>query len=137
MQSDLFQEDLYPNTIGPEPSVEANEWFAGKDAPPVLISLKDGFVATTKAKEFKVHKSLMKTTTASAGAQREDGVRHLKLKTALQLVSSSGFITSYCNCASESLSVSQEVQSLRKEVKDLKAAIAELTKRVSQLESKH
>ncbi|XP_007545010.2 coronin-1A-like, partial [Poecilia formosa] len=71
-KSDLFQEDLYPDTIGPEPSVDADEWFNGKEAPPVLISLKDGFVATTKTKEFKVHKSLLKTTTASAGSQPDD-----------------------------------------------------------------
>ncbi|XP_075998894.1 coronin-1A [Genypterus blacodes] len=66
-KSDLFQEDLYPETIGPEPSVESDEWFDGKDAPPTLISLKDGFATTTKAKVFKVHKSLLKTTTTSAG----------------------------------------------------------------------
>lgn len=71
VQSDLFQEDLYPDTVGPEPSAEADEWFEGKEAPPNLISLKDGFVATTKAKEFKVHKSLLKTTTASAGNQHD------------------------------------------------------------------
>uniref|UniRef100_H3DBS1 Coronin n=1 Tax=Tetraodon nigroviridis TaxID=99883 RepID=H3DBS1_TETNG len=57
-KSDLFQEDLYPDTIGPEPSVEADEWFQGKDGKPILISLKDGFASTTKTKEFKVHKSL-------------------------------------------------------------------------------
>lgn len=79
MQSDLFQEDLYPDTIGPEPSVEAEEWFQGKDAQPILISLKDGFAAPTKAKEFKVHKSLLKTTTASPGNQQDGGkVRRLK-----------------------------------------------------------
>lgn len=79
MQSDLFQEDLYPDTIGPEPSVEADEWFAGKEAPPIMISLKDGFVAATKTKEFKVHKSLLKTTTASAGNHDNSGVRCLTL----------------------------------------------------------
>lgn len=72
-QSDLFQEDLYPDTIGPEPSVEADDWFQGKEAPPILISLKEGFSTTTKTKEFKVHKSLMKTTSASAGNHQESG----------------------------------------------------------------
>lgn len=80
MQSDLFQEDLYPDTVGPEPSVEADEWFQGKEGQPIMISLKDGFVATTKAKEFKVHKTLLKTTAASAGNQQDNsGVRHTKL----------------------------------------------------------
>ncbi|KAM9393277.1 coronin-1A [Pholidichthys leucotaenia] len=71
-KSDLFQEDLYPDTIGPEPSVEADEWFEGKNAPPILISLKDGFTSTTKAKEFKVHKSLLKTTSSGAGSQQNE-----------------------------------------------------------------
>uniref|UniRef100_A0A8C6WX44 Coronin n=1 Tax=Neogobius melanostomus TaxID=47308 RepID=A0A8C6WX44_9GOBI len=76
-KSDLFQEDLYPDTIGPEPSVEADDWFAGKEAPPILISLKDGFVATTKSREFKVHKSLLKTTSGSgAGQANSSGVRN-------------------------------------------------------------
>uniref|UniRef100_A0A669DEQ4 Coronin n=1 Tax=Oreochromis niloticus TaxID=8128 RepID=A0A669DEQ4_ORENI len=106
-KSDLFQEDLYPDTVGPEPSVEADEWFEGKDAPPNLISLKDGFVATTKAKEFKVHKK-----------------------------SVNNYIIGF-NRTLTCVSVPQEVQSLRKEVKDLKEAIEELTKRVKELESKH
>lgn len=76
VQSDLFQEDLYPDTVGPEPSVEADEWFQGKDGKPILISLKDGFTSTTKTKEFKVHKSLMKTTTTPAASHQESsGVR--------------------------------------------------------------
>lgn len=80
VQSDLFQEDLYPDTIGPEPTVEADEWFQGKDAQPILISLKDGCAAPTKAKEFKVHKTLLKTTVVSAGNEQDSsGVRHLKL----------------------------------------------------------
>ncbi|KAL0993304.1 hypothetical protein UPYG_G00105880 [Umbra pygmaea] len=75
-KSDLFQEDLYPETIGPEPSVEATEWFEGKEGKPILISLKDGFVTTTKSKEFKVHKSLLKTTSASSGNHDHSGEVH-------------------------------------------------------------
>ncbi|XP_068193745.1 coronin-1A [Antennarius striatus] len=79
-KSDLFQEDLYPDTVGPEPSAEADEWFQGKNAPPILISLKDGFPATTKAKEFKVHKTLLKTTAPPAGDQPEHGGDFQSLK---------------------------------------------------------
>uniref|UniRef100_A0A4W5K1G4 Coronin n=1 Tax=Hucho hucho TaxID=62062 RepID=A0A4W5K1G4_9TELE len=75
-KSDLFQDDLYPDTMGPEPSVEANEWFEGKEGQPILISLKEGFATTTKTKEFKVHKSLLKTTSAAMGHQHDNsGVR--------------------------------------------------------------
>ncbi|MGH0135228.1 UNVERIFIED_CONTAM: hypothetical protein FKN15_061017 [Acipenser sinensis] len=64
-KSDLFQEDLYPDTAGPEPSVEADDWFAGQDGKLILISLRDGFAAT-KTREFKVNKTLLAKTTAAA-----------------------------------------------------------------------
>ncbi|XP_050784698.1 coronin-6 isoform X3 [Gopherus flavomarginatus] len=52
-KSDLFQDDLYPDTPGPEPALEAAEWLAGKDAEPVLVSLRDGHVPL-KSRELKV-----------------------------------------------------------------------------------
>lgn len=52
----MFQEDLYPDTPGDTPALTAEEWFQGKkDAPPVLISMKEGYKATSK-KELKVKK---------------------------------------------------------------------------------
>ncbi|NXH76984.1 CORO6 protein, partial [Hydrobates tethys] len=54
-QSDLFQDDLYPDTPGPEPALEADEWLSGKDAEPILISLRDGYVPV-KNRELKVVK---------------------------------------------------------------------------------
>jgi hypothetical protein len=72
-QSDLFQEDLYPNTIGPEPSVEADDWFDGKDGQPIMISLKDGIAAPTKSSEFKLNKTLLKSTTVCVGDQGNRG----------------------------------------------------------------
>uniref|UniRef100_A0A8C6ZQD9 Coronin n=1 Tax=Nothoprocta perdicaria TaxID=30464 RepID=A0A8C6ZQD9_NOTPE len=54
-KSDLFQDDLYPDTPGPEPALEADEWLAGKDAEPILISLRDGYVPL-KNRELKVVK---------------------------------------------------------------------------------
>ncbi|XP_012680106.1 coronin-1A [Clupea harengus] len=70
-KSDLFQEDLFPDTIGPEPSVEADDWFNGKDGQPILISLKDGYVAS-KPKEFKVIKSLLATTASTSPHSQGD-----------------------------------------------------------------
>ncbi|KAM9117558.1 coronin-6 isoform 2-T3 [Pangshura tecta] len=52
-KSDLFQDDLYPDTPGPEPALEAAEWLAGKDAEPVLVSLREGYVPL-KNRELKV-----------------------------------------------------------------------------------
>ncbi|CAJ1068288.1 uncharacterized protein LOC125889869 isoform X1 [Xyrichtys novacula] len=54
-KSDLFQDDLYPDTAGPDPALEAEEWFEGKNGDPILISLKNGYVPI-KNREFKVVK---------------------------------------------------------------------------------
>ena len=37
-KSELFQEDLYPDTAAEEPAISGEEWFNGKDADPVLVS---------------------------------------------------------------------------------------------------
>ncbi|KAJ3319789.1 Coronin-2B [Boothiomyces sp. JEL0866] len=50
-KSDLFQSDLFPDTIGPNPSLTAAEWLSGKTAGPKLISLESGFVPPAP-KEF-------------------------------------------------------------------------------------
>ncbi|KAK7895259.1 hypothetical protein WMY93_020584 [Mugilogobius chulae] len=55
-KSDLFQDDLYPDTAGPDPALEAEEWFAGKNGSPILISLKDGYVSS-KSRDLKVIKT--------------------------------------------------------------------------------
>lgn len=44
-QSDLFQGDLYPDTAGSEPALLADEWIAGQDAAPLLVSLSGGYSA--------------------------------------------------------------------------------------------
>lgn len=38
-QSELFQEDIYPDTPGDVPALTAEEWASGEDAEPVLVSL--------------------------------------------------------------------------------------------------
>lgn len=55
IQSDLFQDDLYPDTAGPDWALEAEEWFEGKNGDPILISLKHGHV-TGKSRDLKVVK---------------------------------------------------------------------------------
>ncbi|CAH8450851.1 unnamed protein product [Schistosoma haematobium] len=50
-KSELFQDDLYPDTIGDMPSLTADEWMSGKDADPILISLKEGYVPKSKPKK--------------------------------------------------------------------------------------
>lgn len=42
LQSDQFQDDLYPDTAAPIPAVSAADWFNGVNRPPVLMSMKTG-----------------------------------------------------------------------------------------------
>lgn len=39
-KSDLFQEDLYPDTLAEDAAISAEEWIDGKDADPITFSLK-------------------------------------------------------------------------------------------------
>ncbi|XP_027718223.1 coronin-6 isoform X1 [Vombatus ursinus] len=68
-KSDLFQDDLYPDTPGPEPALEADEWLAGQDADPVLISLRDGYVPP-KSRELRVTKRNILDVRPPAGPRR-------------------------------------------------------------------
>jgi coronin-1B/1C/6 len=54
-KSELFQEDLYPDTPGDVPAISAEEWFAGKDENPVLVSMRTGSQLSTN-KDLKVQK---------------------------------------------------------------------------------
>ncbi|KNC83213.1 hypothetical protein SARC_04538 [Sphaeroforma arctica JP610] len=47
-KSDQFQDDLYPDTKGDTSAITAEDWIAGGNADPILISLKDGFTPATK-----------------------------------------------------------------------------------------
>lgn len=52
-QSELFQEDLYPDTPGDVPALSAEEWLAGKNECPVMISMKTASQSST-SKDLKV-----------------------------------------------------------------------------------
>ncbi|XP_037914141.1 coronin-6 isoform X1 [Hermetia illucens] len=62
-KSDLFQEDLYPDTLSDEPAQTAEEWMSGNDVDPILVSLKDrvllvqgGYVSQSGNKSLSVAK---------------------------------------------------------------------------------
>lgn len=51
-KSEMFQDDIFPDTAGPEPSLTAAAWLGGENKDPILISLETGFVPREKP-EFK------------------------------------------------------------------------------------
>ncbi|XP_035793520.1 coronin-6-like isoform X2 [Anopheles albimanus] len=55
-KSELFQEDLYPDTLADEASLSAEEWASGMDADPQLISLKGGYVSQAQSTTLTVTK---------------------------------------------------------------------------------
>lgn len=53
-KSDVFQDDLFPDAPGSEPSLTAEQWASGSNADPKLQSLAPGFVKAAAPKaEFK------------------------------------------------------------------------------------
>ncbi|XP_078598527.1 coronin-1C-like isoform X3 [Branchiostoma floridae x Branchiostoma japonicum] len=49
-KSELFQEDLYPDTASQVPALSADEWIEGKNADPNLMSIRDEFASVLPAK---------------------------------------------------------------------------------------
>ncbi|XP_040578676.1 coronin-1C-A [Lepeophtheirus salmonis] len=56
-KSELFQEDLYPDTKGDIPAITADEWASGCDSDPILLPMTETGVSTEKTDEPKVRKS--------------------------------------------------------------------------------
>ena len=56
-KSELFQEDLYPETQADIPAITAEEWWTQKkNADPVLMSMADGGGSTSQSEELVVKK---------------------------------------------------------------------------------
>ncbi|KRF78538.1 coronin-1C-A isoform X1 [Drosophila virilis] len=75
-KSDLFQEDLYPDTLAEDAAITAEEWIAGKDADPLTFSLKDrvsivqgGYVSSSGNNSLSVSKkaNILNKASASRG----------------------------------------------------------------------
>ena len=39
--SELFQEDLYPDTLADVPAITADEWWSGTNADPILVPMSE------------------------------------------------------------------------------------------------
>ena len=73
LQSELFQEDLFPDTQGDEPSLTADEWLEGDNADPKLISLRpEGAGASKTAKKAKKGLAALGKKAPKKAAQADD-----------------------------------------------------------------
>jgi len=82
-KSDMFQDDLFPDTFGGEPSLTAQEWSSGENAETKKISLAPGFQQAVKpAHEWNPEKqTVVETETLSVNELRAE-VDKLKLRAA-------------------------------------------------------
>uniref|UniRef100_A0A3B4B1D0 Coronin n=1 Tax=Periophthalmus magnuspinnatus TaxID=409849 RepID=A0A3B4B1D0_9GOBI len=114
----FFQEDLYPDTAGPEPALEAAEWFEGKNANPIFISLKPEHVPTKNQEGKGLKKTILankvaKKTEKSSSANRSDAsISEIKFQEILK----------------EIQSLTDLVSSQEKRISQLEEKIAEITK---------
>jgi len=68
-KSDIFQDDIYPDTIGPEPALTAAEWFEGKNSEPNRYEMSTKFAG-------KVNKK----GPSGGGLKKGGGLKGLKAK---------------------------------------------------------
>ncbi|KAJ3588630.1 hypothetical protein NHX12_009484 [Muraenolepis orangiensis] len=108
-KSDLFQDDLYPDTAGPEPALEPEEWMEGRDEDPILVSMRQGYVPP-KSRELKVAK---KNVLESRPSTRR----------------------SMSTCDGNSLT-SQGLERLMEELQNLKSTVLSQERRICDLENK-
>ncbi|XP_030387045.1 coronin-1C-A isoform X2 [Scaptodrosophila lebanonensis] len=74
-KSDLFQEDLYPDTLAEDAAITAEEWVEGKDADPLTFSLKGGYVSSAN-KTLGVKKNPLSIPRGAGGAGSSSGGNH-------------------------------------------------------------
>ncbi|XP_055916848.1 coronin-1C-A isoform X2 [Eupeodes corollae] len=67
-KSDLFQEDLYPDTLSDDAALTAEEWVAGQDADPVVISLKGGYKSGTKSLSVTKKANILNKSSKTGGS---------------------------------------------------------------------
>ncbi|KAM6423019.1 coronin-1C isoform 1-T1 [Liasis olivaceus] len=114
-KSDLFQDDLYPDTAGPEAALEAEEWFEGKNADPMLISLKHGYIPG-KNRDLKVVKKNILDNKPAANKKSD-------------LISAPKKAMDASNPQNEA-----KLEEILKELRSLKDTIAHQDERISKLE---
>ncbi|KAM9447149.1 coronin-1C-A isoform 1-T1 [Clarias gariepinus] len=117
-KSELFQDDLYPDTSGPDCALEAEDWFDGKNGDPILISLKDGYIPA-KNRDLKVVKKNILDNKPKPTKNAESNSCTVAAKTA---------------SAPQSAKSEPKMEEVLKEVKSLRDLVSSQEKRIAKLE---
>uniref|UniRef100_A0A8D1BZ38 Coronin n=1 Tax=Sus scrofa TaxID=9823 RepID=A0A8D1BZ38_PIG len=133
-KSDLFQDDLYPDTAGPEAALEAEEWVSGRDANPILISLREAYVPS-KQRDLKVNRRnvLSDSRPASAPGSTRPGASTSAASTNIAAPSGGGL--SGAGEARKLEEVMQELRALRALVKEQGERIGRLEEQLGRMEN--
>lgn len=131
-KSELFQEDLYPDTVGHIPALSAEEWFAGEDAEPLLVSLKSGFVPpSTKTSEFKVTKLSNMLDKPSSKSASSNTTSRTSAGATSNVTNSNSLNVSAASNISDDI-----VKEFREEIRKLKTMIVKHENRIRALEAR-
>ncbi|CAB3222240.1 unnamed protein product [Arctia plantaginis] len=129
-KSELFQEDLYPDTLSDEASLTADEWLAGEDAEPCTMSLKEralvvqgGYVSGRAAQQLHVTKK----ANALAGAKERDKDR--------SPTPAAGTPASATPPPAFSAALEKQLSDLVDEIRKLKSVIVKQENRIRALEA--
>ncbi|XP_036218930.1 coronin-1C-A isoform X2 [Bactrocera oleae] len=129
-KSDLFQEDLYPDTLAEDAAQTAEEWIAGNDAEPLTFSLKGGYVSQSASKSLSVSKKANILNKASAGTSKSAtsaalGGNHTTSNNN-NASSGSGFVSGVSE---------KDLRDITDEIRKLKAIIVKHENRIRALEA--
>ncbi|XP_058161085.1 coronin-1B [Dasypus novemcinctus] len=131
-KSDLFQDDLYPDTAGPEAALEAEEWVSGRDADPILISLREAYVPS-KQRDLKVSRRNVLSDSRPAAAP--GSTRTGPSTATATAVPPSSRLAGGAGEAGKLEEVLQELQALKVLVKEQGERISRLEEQLGRLEN--
>ncbi|KAJ8312483.1 hypothetical protein KUTeg_009856 [Tegillarca granosa] len=151
-KSELFQSDLYPDTPGDTPAITADDWFAGKNADPILISLQqENATAAPKVQVAVVKKSnvLDKPVGVAAASQQQQQQQQTSAPPPAQTSKPTPVVNSSDSTARQSTDVSQaaaaaapalppgfDPQAILDDMRKLKLIVKAHEKRIKTLEEK-
>nr|UEK51568.1 coronin 6 [Parasacculina yatsui] len=125
-KSEQFQEDLYPDTFGDTPALSAEEWAEGKDADPILVSMKDGFSSSSTGEKKKfVRKNIVFEKKAAPSQRKSEDLSPQLSEDAIRRI-----VNEVMNQRFEDFK-----RDMQLDVSKLKAVVVRQNDRVSQLEA--
>jgi len=140
-KSELFQEDLYPDTQADIPALTAEEWWVQKkNADPVMMSMADGGGSSSNQEELVVNKATpnilnkaVPTGTAAAAPQAAAAPSEADLKKITSMV------LDECHRQIQEATGKQQgkIDELNAEIRKLKAMIVKHETRIRTLETKN